>query len=143
MEKIDILFAERDIHKQLIRFYTGLDECQFDMMASILTPDGLWRRGGVDIKGREMFLEAMNKRGADRHTRHILTNVQIDLQDETSGVAKFYSTAFVHVGPTDDKGVSPMALPSSIGIYTATFKRTEEGWQIADLRSKPSFKKQG
>lgn len=142
MQKTDFHLAENEIEKQLYRFFRGLDERAFGTMAAIMTPDGVWRRGGVDIHGRDMLVEAMERRGADRNTRHILSNLIIEAGKDEAATATFYSTAWVHVGAADEKGVSPIGVPSSIGVYTATFKRVEDGWQMADLRSKMAFKQQ-
>lgn len=140
-DRIERLLAENEIGKQLVRFFTALDERRFETMTSIFAEDAVWRRAGVDIRGRQALLDAMDGRGSDRHTRHQLTNILVDMKDTSSAVAQFYSTAWVHVGPTDDKGVAPIGLPSSIGVYTATFKRVADGWLLSDMRSKPAFKK--
>ncbi|SFU11293.1 nuclear transport factor 2 family protein [Mesorhizobium sp. YR577] len=142
METTDAPLAENEIRKQLYRFFLALDERQFDTMTQIMTPDGLWRRAGIEIRGGGMLLEVMGKRGADRHTRHILSNMIIDMETAEAATARFYSTAWVYVGAPDEKGVCPIDIPSSIGVYTAKFARTEKGWQMADLRSKPAFKQQ-
>lgn len=89
-----------------------------------------------------MLLDAMEGRG-NRHTRHSLSNIIVDTQDSNTAIAQFYSTAWVHVGETDEKGVSPIGLPSSIGVYTAIFKRSGDSWLLSEMRSKPAFKKKG
>lgn len=142
MQKTDFHLVENEIGKQLYRFFRALDERAFKTMTEIMTPDGVWRRGGVDIRGRDMLLQAMEQRGADRNTRHILSNLIIETGTDEAATATFYSTAWVHVGAADEKGVSPIGVPNSIGVYTATFKRSENGWQMAELRSKMAFKQQ-
>nr|WP_232372607.1 nuclear transport factor 2 family protein [Acuticoccus mangrovi] len=136
--------AELAIEKQIKRFYVALDSRDFDVMAAVMTPDGCWRRAGKDLRGREGLLAAMDKRGTDRHSRHLLSNVLVDVADDGTAAAQFYSTAFVYTGDDlDDRGAAPMDLPSSIGVYQAKFRYEGDTWLMADLRSTPAFKRRG
>ena len=47
---------EREIEKQLVRFFVALDDRRFEAMTAVMTGDGVWRRGGVDIAGRKGLL---------------------------------------------------------------------------------------
>lgn len=135
--------AERAIETQLIRFYRGLDTRAFDRMAAIMTPDGVWRRAGKELKGREGLLEEMARRAPNRHARHLLTNMLVEVKDDGTAVAEFYSTAFVHTGDLGPRGEAPMDLPSSLGVYTAKMRLVDGTWLMEDLRSFPAFKRNG
>lgn len=141
MQPTDILAAEAAIIKQISLFFTSLDERDFDRMASIMAANGVWRRAGVDLVGPEGLLAEMAKRPDNRHSRHMLTNLIPEIAADGSAMLRFYSAAWVHIGGTDDKGIAPMALPNSIGAYTARFVRDSDGWKISDLRAKSAFRK--
>lgn len=128
------------IERQLYTFFVSLDERAFDTMASVMTEDGVWRRGGVDLAGRAGLLAVMSERPADRHSRHVLANMIVDFEADDRAKAVFYSTAWVHIGELSTAH-APMDVPSSIGVYTAQFVRTNGRWEMSRLSSKPAFKR--
>ncbi|MBE2278218.1 MAG: nuclear transport factor 2 family protein [Rhodobacteraceae bacterium] len=138
----DAVAAEFAITGQMNRFFGALDRRDFEAMAAIMTPNAVWRRGGVDLQGREALLAAMAVRPDDRHSCHLLSNQTVTFETQETAVLTFYSVAWVHVGPVDAKGIAPLTMPSSIGDYTARFAKGAEGWQLTDLRSIPRFRKE-
>ena len=133
--------VEMDVGWIVPRFFMHLDNQEFDRLADLLAPDGVWHRAGKELRGRAMLLAAMDARGATRRTRHLITNLIVDAIDADHAEAVFYSTAFVCTDAAPDV-IAPMELPSSIGTYRATFVRMPDGWRIAALKSQMTFRRQ-
>lgn len=129
-----------EIEKQIIRFFVALDNREFEAMTAVLTEDGVWRRGGVDIPGRKGLLEVMADRPTDRISRHMINNVLVSFSSDDVATVMFYSTAWVHLGPTEN-AFAPMDLPSSMSVYNAKFAKVDGTWHMQHLSSKPTFKR--
>ena len=140
MSPLERELALREVERQMARFFTALDERDFPAMAAVMTEDGSWRRAGVDIPGRKGLLEVMAGRDPDRHSRHSLTNMIAEITGDGRARLRFYSTAWVHAGATEEDW-APMALPSSIGVYTAEYVLRDGAWLMERLTSKPAFKR--
>ena len=133
--------VEIDVGRIVPCFFMHLDNQEFDSLADLMAPDGVWHRAGKELRGRAMLLAAMDARGATRRTRHLITNLIVDAIDGDHAEAVFYSTAFVHTDAAPDV-IAPMELPSSIGTYRATFVRMPDGWRIAAFKSQMAFRRQ-
>ncbi|GGE50086.1 hypothetical protein GCM10011360_41380 [Primorskyibacter flagellatus] len=141
MDAIVALHAQIEISNQIKRFYMALDERDADALAAVIAPDGCWRRAGVDHIGPDAMRALIAERAPDRHSRHVLSNIVVDVLDERTATVRLYNTAFVHTGATGERGAAPMDLPSSIGILEGKFVHTGGAWLLKDLRSKPAFKR--
>lgn len=140
IDPIEVRAVEHDVARTVHLFYLHLDNQAYESLADLMMPDGVWYRGGKELRGRAMLLEALDGRGTGRRSRHLITNMIVDVTVADRAEAMFYSTAFVHVGESQE-GVAPMQLPSSIGAYRGEFARTPQGWRIAALRSKMAFRR--
>jgi hypothetical protein len=141
LQPLEIAAAEAAVIRQMNIFFMALDDRDFDRMASLMTPTAVWRRAGVDLAGPSGLLAEMTKRPDNRYSRHTLTNQVAEIPADGAATLRFYSIAWVHVGETNEQGVAPVSLPSSIGVYTARFVRRDGAWLIDDLRSIPAFRK--
>lgn len=135
------LFAELEISSQIKRFYVGLDDRDYEAMAAVFAPDGCWTRAGVDVNGPEGLRKLLDERPLDRHSRHVVSNIIVDLNDDGTASMRCYNTAFVHTGPTGDRGAAPLELPSSLGLLSGIFTKVDDRWRLENLRSRPAFKK--
>ncbi|MGH6861365.1 MAG: nuclear transport factor 2 family protein [Phyllobacterium sp.] len=133
--------AEAAIIRTMNRYFTALDSREFETMAALITPTCIWHRAGVDLKGPEGLLEMTAQRPANRHSRHTLSNQVVDFVDQDTAKLTFYCIAWVHVGETDEKGVSPSGVPNTLGQWTAHYVRRDDTWLLDDLRSITAFRK--
>lgn len=78
------------------------------------------------LQGREAMRAARELRPKNMLTRHITTDVVIDMVDEDHARGTCYVTA--HVLP---EGGSELGLPAVVGEYTDEFVRTDAGWKFA------------
>lgn len=115
---------------RLIALYANLnDEARWDEVAELYAEDGVMVRPtapNAPVAGREAILEAFKAR-PPRTTRHICSNVVIDVESD--------STA---------RGTSAMLLftaegPPLVGSFHDRFILTDDGWRFAERRGSLIF----
>lgn len=136
-----ILAAEAAIIRTMNRYFIALDNREFETMAALITPTCVWLRAGVELKGPDGLRGMTANRPANRHSRHTLTNHVVDFIDDSTCKLTFYCIAWVHVGETDEKGVSPSSVPNTLGQWTARYLLRDGTWLLDDLRSVTAFRK--
>jgi hypothetical protein len=116
---------------RLISLYALLnDEARWDEVAALYAPDGLMTRPTAPdspIVGREAILTAFKSR-PPRTTRHICSNIVIDVESATSARGRSAMLLFTSA----DK-------PPLVGGFEDRFVLTEEGWRFAERRGYLSF----
>ena len=105
--------AEWDCTQLVYRFYRYLDESRYDELANLFVEAGVWNRLGRDLVGAAAIREAMRERQT-WITVHIVTNVQITLNDEHHAETFQYITLYRHEGWDSSKGPAPVVLPLGI-----------------------------
>ena len=67
-------------------------------------------------------------------SRHVLTNIHINVIDENTAEGISYLTLYRHEGDDqtgEDEGPREISGPAGIGHYADKFVRTDEGWRFA------------
>jgi hypothetical protein len=72
--------------------------------------------------------------------RHVITNSVIDVVDEDHATGICYLVVFNSDASADESGARPMRLPSTVGEYHDTFRRTAKGWRIQTRRLERVFR---
>lgn len=128
-----------DLERLIYRFFFFLDERRYGDLAALMAPDGVWHRQGKALRGSDQVMEALKKRPAGATTRHLITNVVIDVIDRTHAEATYYLAVFFHAADTPPKLPVPIELPRHISIFREKFVRTEAGWRVSDMSEIPTF----
>ncbi|MDP3551747.1 MAG: nuclear transport factor 2 family protein [Novosphingobium sp.] len=122
--------AEADCAR-LIALYANLnDEARWDEVAALYAEDGVMFRPtapDAGVEGREAILAAFKARAA-RTTRHVCSNVVIDVESPTT--AHGTSAMLLFTG-------DPVPL---VGSFHDRFVLTAEGWRFAERRGSLLFK---
>lgn len=122
--------AEHDCAR-LIALYANLnDEARWEDVAALYAEDGvMYRPTAPDqgVEGREAILAAFKAR-PPRTTRHVCSNVVIDVETETTA-----------------RGTSAMLLFTGdgaplVGSFHDRFVLTADGWRFAERRGSLLFK---
>lgn len=115
---------------RLVALYANLnDEARWDKVAALYAEDGAMARPtapDVLISGRAAILAAFTAR-PPRLTRHVCSNVVIDVES-----------------PTSARGTSAMVLftagnPPIVGSFHDRFVLTTEGWRFSERRGSLTF----
>jgi ketosteroid isomerase-like protein len=122
--------AEHDCAR-LIALYANLnDDARWDEVAALYAQDGVMFRPtapDAGVEGREAILAAFKARPA-RTTRHVCSNVVIDVDSEDSARGTSAMLLFTGEG-------APL-----VGSFHDRFVRTAEGWRFAERRGSLLFK---
>jgi 3-phenylpropionate/cinnamic acid dioxygenase small subunit len=124
--------SHRDIERLLYRYARGVDLAQWDEIGALFTHGQVRAstsdeisRGSAEVTSRWAAANKLHGDGTPR-TRHLLTNVTIDI-DEDEGTAAAESS-FMVLQATDRIPLQTIAG----GRYTDRFERLDGVWWFAD-----------
>jgi hypothetical protein len=133
--------VEREAERMIYRFFQYLDTRQYEKLADLMAPDGVWNRMGKALKGREMLMAAMRARPKGFTTQHLVTNLIVEIIDDAHAEADYTMTAYAHQLAEGKAPPAPSEAPFVIGTYKQRFVRLKQGWRIADIDSTNSFQR--
>ena len=125
---------ERECEKLSIAYARHLDFQNYEAFVQLFAEDGELSITSRPVIGREALTKVMAHRPASLRSRHVLTNIYINVIDEDHAEGISYATIYRHTGEgleADDQGPRTISGPSSIGHYADKFVRTDEGWRFA------------
>ena len=133
--------VERACQRLSIAYARGIDFRDYDMAADLFTEHGELD-AGYPLKGREKIRRALLRRPDELRSRHVLTNIFIDIVDESHARGISYLTLYRHVGE-ESLRADPIELegPAGIGHYEDAFELTPEGWRIARRKLHFAFRR--
>ena len=113
-----------------IAYARAVDFRDYDYLVTLFTEDGELDTGRP-MAGKAAIAEALSHRPDELRSRHVITNVFIDVLNETEARGISYLTLYRHVGPESLKG-EPIAFdgPAGVGHYEDRFEKTAEGWKF-------------
>jgi hypothetical protein len=139
MDTATRIAIEWDCSQLLLRFYDCFDSFDYDGMAALFTPDGVWHRAGKALQAHSGMVAELSTRSTTQTVRHVVTNLIVQAQDQSHARGSCYLTAYRH-----DDG-QPSAKPPSISspylllVVTAQFARVAQGWRISEQVMKREF----
>lgn len=124
---------EWDCQKTWLRYYQHVDHHEFEKAVELFTEDVTWKLMGLDLKGRDELLEALYGALGNDTTRHVLTNVVVNVIDENNAEAHAYNTIYYsREGRREDMdGPFQFEGPHRLVDHHAELRRVGDQWQIA------------
>ena len=113
-----------------IAYARAVDFRDYDTFVDLFTEDGVLDVGEPQ-EGQGAIRAAMAKRPDQLRSRHVLTNIFIDVlgADEARGIS--YLTLYRHIGEESLEGAPvPLVGPVAVGHYEDRFVRTATGWKF-------------
>ncbi len=140
MTELERLLIERECESLSIAYARHLDYHQYDAFADLFTEAG-YLNAGAPLDGREAIRKIMDRRSDRLRSRHVLTNIHIDVIDADNATGISYLTLFRHIGD-ESLASEPVefAAPAAVGHYTDQFERTPEGFRFASRVLEFAFK---
>jgi hypothetical protein len=115
-----------------------MDQGHYTETAELFTEDATWVRGGKPVSGRAAILASLNQRPGTDLTRHLITNVLIQVQSEREATG---TACFVPLrGTKREDGTVATPQITNVGDLSFRFRREAGGWRIAHLQPTMIFK---
>jgi uncharacterized protein (TIGR02246 family) len=130
MNTFDVTQIERDCERLIVDSARCNDLREWAALAALYTPTGVVvRPNGQRLEGREAIEAAYAAASPDRVTRHLCTNMRVDVDGPDAAHAT--TTVLIVAGTrSDDPDVT-----FRVGEFADRFERTDEGWRIAERRA--------
>ena len=130
MDASEGLLIERACERVVIDSARLNDERQWAALADLYTPTGVVvRPNGQRLEGREAIEAAYAAGSPDRVTRHLCTNMRVDVDgpDDAHGTTTVLIAAATRSGDSD--------VTYRVGEFADRFERTADGWKIAERQA--------
>lgn len=141
MDDLERLLAERACERLSYDYCRVADEGNHSLLADLFTEDGLFAIPGLRLDGlaaiRRYFTEREPMK--DLRTRHVCTNVSVDLTSQTEAVGVLYLTLYRRRGPVDWSVPVPSTHPALVGTYYDKYARVGERWLIRSRLQEAPF----
>jgi hypothetical protein len=139
------LLDERACEQLINEYCRRVDFGNARAIADLFTEDGEWE--GVDLKltGREEIRDWFTRREnvTRRVSRHVCTNVMVQLTGEDEAESVAYMINYRHDRPEGDTSLPVvMEVPKFVGELHDRFRRTPEGWRFSSRRVTLAFVRQ-
>ena len=130
-----------DCEQLSIAYARAVDFRDYEGFVALFTEDGVLDVG-KPLEGRIAIEKSLSRRSDELRSRHILTNIFIDVlsRDEARGIS--YLSLYRHVGPESLKS-DPIEFsgPAAIGHYEDHFIRTSDGWKFKQRKLHTTFRR--
>lgn len=135
MNEIDLLLIERACERVIVDSATFNDRRQFSALAALYAADGVVvRPNGQRLEGRAAIEEAYAAGPPDRVTRHLCSNVRVEVDGPDA--ARATTVVLIVSGQrSDHPDVTFGVVPNEhhmVGEFADRLVRTDEGWRIAE-----------
>jgi ketosteroid isomerase-like protein len=141
--ELEMWAAERACERLMYRYAQYVDFGQAARIAELFAENGAWLGAdGNGMRGRQAIHDGFAQRAAltRRQSRHVITNVLIDLASSDSATGIAYLVNYRHDAASEHaERPAPAGLPKFVGEYHLTFTRVERVWLIDTLRFELAF----
>lgn len=130
MNDLDRVLIERECEALIVAYSHLIDFGEAGRVGDLFTDDGVWQSSEARLDGRAAIGNAFARRQGNtgRRSRHVCTNIAIDVVSNTEANGLCYFTLW---RADDVEGqVARVGGPEMVGEYRDTFVRTDSGWRI-------------
>lgn len=118
---------------QVMLFFRHLDERQYDALAALMAPQGVWRRQGKVLTGPGQAREALARRSPTMRIAHLITNLACKQQDDQRCTVTGYMLVVRHDPGAVVAGPLPLKGIESIRDLQVSLERHGGKWLISEL----------
>ena len=111
-----------------------VDFGDFEEFSNLFIENGVLSVGPLHLDSRAKILEAMSQRPPGMMSRHVTSNIAIDVIDEETAVGMAYFSLYRTMVNDENGEDSPAPLPpvAIVGHYRDKFAKTADGWKFAE-----------
>ena len=135
------MIIERACEQLSLAYARSVDFRDYDAFVELFDDDALLDLG-MRLEGKGAIRESMQKRSNEIRTRHVLTNIFIEVQDSKHARGVSYLTLYRHVGTESIRTDVPVPtiLPTAVGHYDDVFVLTPKGWRFKSRKLQVAFR---
>lgn len=140
MDPDDTLRIERACTALSIGYARAIDFRDQDALLELFVDDATLEVGET-LHGRAAIRDWLGRRPDELRSRHVVSNVFVDVlsHDEARGIS--YLTLYRHLGAESVRfGPAPLRGPAAVGHYEDRFVRGADGWRFRSRRLHLAFK---
>ncbi len=139
IDDLERLFIERTCERLIIAYSHFIDFGEAARVAELFTADGVWQLDEAAMRGRDEIANGFGRRqaNADRRSRHVCTNLMVDVVSPTEATGLCYFSLYRADGV--EGPIAPLDGPAVVGEYRDNFALTDEGWRIAHRKTSAGF----
>jgi hypothetical protein len=139
LEELQHLAIERACERLVVTYSHFIDLGEAGRVAELFTADGVWASAEGTLRSRDEIAKAFAQRQSNtgRRSRHVCTNLRIDVAAPTEAAGLCYFTLY-----RADDVEGPFAVvdgPAIVGEYRDRFVLTDEGWRFAQREASAGF----
>lgn len=112
----------------VVDFANHIDARRYQPLLDLFAEDGTLDRMGLVLTGRNAIASFLDARPADAHTRHLCTNIRVNVESEDLATGFCYVLFFQGRG----EETPTVSGPPSIVEYHDRYVRTPAGWRIRE-----------
>ena len=139
MQETERTLIERECERVSIAYARHVDFRNYDAFVDLFAEDCRLDVGGL-VEGREAIRAWLARRPENLRSRHVFTNISIEVIDADHASGVTYVTLYRHVG---DEALAPRAIElvgaAAVGHYEDEFVRTVDGWRFASRTAHLAF----
>jgi hypothetical protein len=114
-----------------IAYARAVDFRDYDEFVELFAENGELDTG-TPLIGKDAIRQAIQKRPDELRSRHVLTNIFIDVLSSTEARGISYLTLYRHIGEESvQAGPAPFDGPAAVGHYEDRFVLTADGFRFA------------
>lgn len=139
MDQLHREAIERECAALSISYARAIDFRDYEAFLELFTEEATLDTGRT-LDGRDAIRASLRHRRDELRSRHVMTNVFIDVISDTQARGIAYLTLYRHVGAASLRpGPAPLAGPAAVGHYEDRFVKTHTGWRFASRRLHLAF----
>lgn len=144
LDEVSVAAIERACTRLVLRSIRAFDEQDWGAYAGLFTADGVFIRANEPdrpLAGREAIREALAARSATRLTRHLCTNIEIDVLDARSARGLCYLLLYAGDASQPERAAGrPSDAVQRVGEYRDSFVSTSDGWRLSRREGRLIFR---
>lgn len=128
--------VEAACRRVVVAFSHHIDHREFERVAELFAPDGVWDRHGERLTGPGEILRLLRLRPDTRLERHVLTTILVTALSPVECSVVSYALIF-----RADTAAVPATVPApaAVGEFHDRLRRTDAVWRLTHRSSTPIF----
>jgi uncharacterized protein (TIGR02246 family) len=140
MDPQDQQHCERECTRLCQDFAWTVDHCDYAGFVELFAADGTFERMGQHSVGHVAIREFLDARPRNRVTRHICSNIRIDVTGPDTATGTCSALMFAASFADESASATPLPISSPVVVdYLDNYVLTDHGWKIQCRRTKVVF----